>query len=143
MEDSFTYKSMEELLQEVENKSTSKDSKPINPYLRSLIIVVKGVDSYISIEKNFINSEMFPNIPMNKGFQKQYYSLKDKHYNEFLKDLEVIPSSEFTSVTTQSIFNGDPLIQLSLETLLQYFLDLEEYEKCAKIQIYLNNLKKA
>ena len=96
-----------------------------------LNLVVRGLENYWLLDEIYTNKE-----PVR--YEKIKYKVKDKFYNKmygFLKKVNLNNLECFYS-TVQDLGYGS--IQISLQDLLNHFIDLEEYEKCS----YINKVLK-
>jgi len=81
-----------------------------------------------------------------KGYGKIYVdmseSVKDRYFNKMFKYLQEIDLSDINSIKEIVPSIDEKVVKSSLNKLILYFQDLEEYEKCAVIKKILDLLKK-
>lgn len=124
-------------------KGVEVDLSTLDPHLKNLIVIVKGLDAYQQVEKNILEISRIQNMLRDSAFLKQYEKTKKGHFLKFYEKLTEIPEDKFLGIVKKSIFADSVLPSTSIDYLLQYFLTLEEYEKCSETFKYLNLLKKA
>tara|TARA_R100000700_G_C3159847_1_gene136176 strand:- start:816 stop:1250 length:435 start_codon:yes stop_codon:yes gene_type:complete len=103
-----------------------------NPYVL-MGMVVRGVDNFFLLDKIY-----------SKNHKEEYLRSKDrikhKYFSKLYTYLERIKSDKFETkyIIGETFDSGE--VNKSLHTMLYYFENLEEYEKCAVIKKYIDLL---
>ena len=103
-----------------------------NPYVL-MGMVVKGVENFVVLDQIYT-----------KNHKEKYEKVKDitkyKYFNKLYSYLERIESKKFETkyIIGESFDSG--VVNSALHTLLYYYEELEQYEKCAVIKRYIDLL---
>ena len=111
--------------------------------LKNLIIVAKGVECYIVLDVSYQDIVSQKHIQDAIAVQNQYFSQKKIHYSEFYSKLILIPLESFLTTVKYSIYSDKVLLLNILNTFNQYYVDIEEYEKCIMIYKFIKLLEES
>lgn len=101
-----------------------------NPYVL-LGMVIRGLENYSLIDLMYLRNYA-------KEYEKVRESIKLKYYNGLYKYLTRLDSKKFETIySIGDAFDSQEVLQ-GLSTLLFFYEDLEEYEKCAVIKNYID-----
>ena len=103
-----------------------------NPYVL-MGMVLRGLENWAIMDNMYTRAH--PN-----EYQHVREGIKYKYYNKLYGYLSRIPDNKFDSVYRIGESFASAEIQRGLNTLLYFFQDLEEYEKCAVVKNYIELL---
>ena len=94
--------------------------------------------------EEFENEEMDQNDPMIKAAYQQVYDNMISHYVKSNYDAIVTHGLDVKLMSERGIHNLDKnslqTLKDTLNFMINYFIDLEEYEKCAVLQKYVDQI---
>lgn len=101
-----------------------------NPYVL-LGMVIRGLENYQLIDTMYLRS-----------YKEEYVKIRDnvklKYYNGLYKYLTRLDSKKFETIYSISDAFDTQQVLYGLSTLLLFYEELEEYEKCAVIKNYID-----
>lgn len=101
-----------------------------NPYVL-IGMVIKGLENYSLIDLMYLRN-------YKKEYEKVRESVKLKYYNGLYRYLARLNSKKFETIySIGDAFDSQEVVQ-GLSTLLFFYEDIEEYEKCAVIKNYID-----
>ena len=103
-----------------------------NPYVL-MGMVVRGIENFTLMDMMYMRSypEQYENVRT---------LIKDKYFNKLYGYLNRIDSTKFDSIYKIGTSFEISTVTYALNTLLNYFENKEEYEKCGTIKHYIENL---